>query len=117
MPKLRFQKELVEAGCDEAGRGCLAGPIVAAGVRLDYRRLSSTDLDALSGVDDSKKLTAARREELLLYSAEKTKRASPDGFPERELKEAVDEGPAEPPPARLRFQAPLRGCASTRSSR
>lgn len=52
------------AGADEAGRGCLAGPIVAAGVRLDYSRLSAEDLDALSGVNDSKKLTAARREEL-----------------------------------------------------
>jgi len=29
-----FQKELVEAGCDEAGRGCLAGPVFAAAVIL-----------------------------------------------------------------------------------
>jgi ribonuclease HII len=54
----------VVAGADEAGRGCLAGPIVAAGVRLDYNRLAPADLEALSGVNDSKKLTAARREEL-----------------------------------------------------
>jgi ribonuclease HII len=27
-----FQKELTEAGCDEAGRGCLAGPVFAAAV-------------------------------------------------------------------------------------
>jgi ribonuclease HII len=52
------------AGADEAGRGCLAGPIVAAGVRLDYDRLSDEDLEALSGVNDSKKLTAAKRESL-----------------------------------------------------
>jgi len=32
--QLFFQKELVEAGCDEAGRGCLAGPVVAAAVIL-----------------------------------------------------------------------------------
>jgi ribonuclease HII len=32
--KLRFQKEFVEAGCDEAGRGCLAGPVYAAAVIL-----------------------------------------------------------------------------------
>jgi ribonuclease HII len=32
--KLRFQKEAVEAGCDEAGRGCLAGPVFAAAVIL-----------------------------------------------------------------------------------
>lgn len=54
----------IVAGADEAGRGCLAGPIVAAGVRLDYRRLSSEDLEALAGVNDSKKLTAAKREQL-----------------------------------------------------
>jgi ribonuclease HII len=34
LPKLKFQKELVEAGCDEAGRGCLAGPVFAAAVIL-----------------------------------------------------------------------------------
>jgi ribonuclease HII len=32
--RLRFQKELTEAGCDEAGRGCLAGPVYAAAVIL-----------------------------------------------------------------------------------
>jgi ribonuclease HII len=30
----RFQYELTEAGCDEAGRGCLAGPVFAAAVIL-----------------------------------------------------------------------------------
>ena len=29
-----YSKDLVEAGCDEAGRGCLAGPVVAAAVIL-----------------------------------------------------------------------------------
>ena len=29
-----YQKELLEAGCDEAGRGCLAGPVFAAAVIL-----------------------------------------------------------------------------------
>ena len=32
-----FQKELIEAGCDEAGRGCLAGPVFAAAVILPKR--------------------------------------------------------------------------------
>jgi ribonuclease HII len=32
----RFQYELVEAGCDEAGRGCLAGPVFAAAVILPH---------------------------------------------------------------------------------
>lgn len=45
------------AGVDEAGRGPLAGPVVAAAVIL------SPDA-ALKGLDDSKKLTAAKREEL-----------------------------------------------------
>jgi ribonuclease HII len=45
------------AGCDEAGRGPLAGPVVAAAVILDPRRIPR-------GLDDSKKLTAARREML-----------------------------------------------------
>jgi ribonuclease HII len=32
--KLQYQNKRVEAGCDEAGRGCLAGPVVAAAVIL-----------------------------------------------------------------------------------
>lgn len=52
------------AGTDEAGRGCLAGPIVAAGVLFDYERMSDNDLVLLQSLNDSKKLTAARREEL-----------------------------------------------------
>jgi ribonuclease HII len=43
------------AGVDEAGRGPLAGPVVAAAVILD-------DLNPIVGLADSKKLTAARRE-------------------------------------------------------
>ena len=45
------------AGVDEAGRGPLAGPVVAAAVILD-------DLNPIAGLDDSKKLTARRRERL-----------------------------------------------------
>ena len=33
----RYQRELIEAGCDEAGRGCLAGPVFAAAVILPPR--------------------------------------------------------------------------------
>lgn len=32
----RYQKEFIEAGCDEAGRGCLAGPVFAAAVILPH---------------------------------------------------------------------------------
>lgn len=50
-------KNVVEAGCDEAGRGCLAGPVVAAAVILP-QNFSNPILD------DSKKLTKAKREKL-----------------------------------------------------
>ncbi|QQL49401.1 ribonuclease HII [Mucilaginibacter ginkgonis] len=36
MLSARYQKELLEAGCDEAGRGCLAGPVFAAAVILPH---------------------------------------------------------------------------------
>lgn len=45
------------AGCDEAGRGPLAGPVVAAAVILDPKRIPK-------GLNDSKKLTAEKREDL-----------------------------------------------------
>ena len=54
-------------GIDEAGRGCLAGPVVAAAVILpphaDAATLAAL-LPGLAGLTDSKKLTAARREAL-----------------------------------------------------
>ena len=52
------------AGADEAGRGCLAGPLVAAAVRFDYDRLTLADLRALSALDDSKQHSEEAREEL-----------------------------------------------------
>ncbi|MCM1164238.1 MAG: ribonuclease HII [Muribaculaceae bacterium] len=48
---------VLEAGCDEAGRGCLAGPVCAAAVILP-------DGYTLEGLNDSKKLTPAQREKL-----------------------------------------------------
>ncbi|MDG2312104.1 MAG: ribonuclease HII [Flavobacteriales bacterium] len=48
----------IEAGCDEAGRGCLAGPVVAAAVILDLE--TATEL----GLNDSKKLSEKKRDEL-----------------------------------------------------
>lgn len=55
MLKPYLDKNLIEAGCDEAGRGCLAGPVVAAAVILpkNYRN---------SILNDSKKLTEKKRE-------------------------------------------------------
>jgi ribonuclease HII len=52
------------AGADEAGRGSLAGPLVAAAVCLDMERLRGRRCAALGLLDDSKRHTAARREEL-----------------------------------------------------
>jgi ribonuclease HII len=54
-----YQQECIEAGCDEAGRGCLVGPVYAAAVILP------TDF-GLEGLDDSKKLTHLQRAELRL---------------------------------------------------
>jgi len=48
---------LIEAGCDEAGRGCLAGPVVAAAVILDPKR-------PIKGLNDSKQLSETRRDAL-----------------------------------------------------
>lgn len=52
------------AGADEAGRGCLAGPIVAAAVIFDRECLESEGDGRLAGIGDSKKLTAKARERL-----------------------------------------------------
>jgi len=50
-------------GADEAGRACMAGPLVAAAVRFDYER---SDADArLADLNDSKKLSSRRRAALL----------------------------------------------------
>ena len=55
--KSYFQKDGIEAGCDEAGRGCLAGPVYAAAVILPKKFKHKL-------LDDSKKLTHAQRLEL-----------------------------------------------------
>ena len=52
------------AGCDEAGRGSLAGPLVAAAVLIDYGSLTMRDRRALGELDDSKKRSPEEREEL-----------------------------------------------------
>ncbi|MCQ2316752.1 MAG: ribonuclease HII [Bacteroidales bacterium] len=55
--KQYYTEDLIEAGCDEAGRGCIAGPVVAAAVILPR------DMD-FPDFDDSKKLTEKQRENL-----------------------------------------------------
>ena len=58
-----YDKVLIEAGCDEAGRGCLAGPVVAAAVILpkDFKNKI---------LNDSKQLSEKKRE--LLFPLIKT---------------------------------------------
>ena len=57
MLKLKYSKSLFECGTDEAGRGCLAGPVTAAAVILpdSFNNLELTD---------SKQLTAIKRQGL-----------------------------------------------------
>lgn len=63
MDKLLYERELIEKGCkyicgvDEVGRGPLAGPVVCAAVIMPLD-------DMIEGVDDSKKLSAKKREML-----------------------------------------------------
>lgn len=52
-----FTEDLIEAGCDEAGRGCLAGPVVAAAVILPKHYQHE-------GLNDSKQLSKEARESL-----------------------------------------------------
>jgi len=61
--KLKYERELTASGCryicgvDEVGRGPLAGPVVCAAVIMPFENV-------IEGVDDSKKLTAKKREKL-----------------------------------------------------
>ena len=52
------------AGADEAGRGCLAGPLVVAGVLFDLERIGPAEVRALGSLNDSKQQTPAGRAEL-----------------------------------------------------
>jgi ribonuclease HII len=51
---VQFTEGTIEAGCDEAGRGCLAGPVVAAAVVLP-------EYTEIQGLNDSKKLNEKER--------------------------------------------------------
>jgi len=66
MLKSVFKEGVTEIGCDEAGRGCMAGPVVAAAVILDPE-------NPVEGLNDSKKLSPRIRESLALEIKEKAK--------------------------------------------
>ncbi len=57
MLKSKFQNKLIEAGCDEAGRGCLAGPVYAAAVILPKNYKNKL-------LNDSKQLSESKRNQL-----------------------------------------------------
>ena len=83
---LQFDRRLgarFVAGADEAGRGSLAGPLVVAGVLLDYGCLKEHKVRPLAFLNDSKQCTGVQREELfraVLACAEKVVvRAIPAG--------------------------------------
>lgn len=57
---LSYKTNVIEAGCDEAGRGCLAGPVFAAAVVLP-KKFKCVELN------DSKKISQIKREELREY--------------------------------------------------
>lgn len=69
MLKIYYSKNKIEAGCDEAGRGCLAGPVFAAAVILpkdfkdellnDSKKLKEKDRDALRLIIENKALAWA----------------------------------------------------------
>jgi ribonuclease HII len=64
---LQFDRRLgarFVAGTDEAGRGSLAGPLVVAGVLLDYAALRDHRVRPLTYLNDSKQCSEQRREEL-----------------------------------------------------
>jgi ribonuclease HII len=64
---LRFDRRLgarFVAGTDEAGRGPLAGPLVVAGVLLDYARLRDHRVRPLTYLNDSKQCSESQREAL-----------------------------------------------------
>jgi len=52
-----FDTEILECGCDEVGRGCIAGPVFAAAVILPYNYQNEE-------INDSKQLSAAKRDQM-----------------------------------------------------
>lgn len=65
-PFISVYQGLLSAGCDEVGRGPLAGDVVAAAVILDPE-------NPIAGLDDSKKLTEKKREQLSIEIQQKAK--------------------------------------------
>jgi ribonuclease HII len=81
---LRFDRSLgarLVAGADEAGRGPLAGPLVVAGVLLDYACLRDHRVRPLALLNDSKQVDPATRDELYRAVLACAKRVSVHVYP------------------------------------
>ena len=81
---LRYDRALgarLVAGADEAGRGPLAGPLVVAGVLLDYECLRDHRVRPLALLNDSKQVDEATRDELYLAVLACAERVSVHVFP------------------------------------
>ena len=63
-----LQKNQLSLGVDEVGRGCLAGPVYAAAVSLNYERLKELDKKTLSLIRDSKSFLLNNVQKLFLLS-------------------------------------------------
>lgn len=74
--KLAYEREYLKlgykyiCGIDEVGRGCLFGPVTAAAVIMPLNLKGNKDI--INGIEDSKKLTAKKREELYKKIIEKS---------------------------------------------
>jgi ribonuclease HII len=73
------------AGADEAGRGSLAGPLVAAAVLLDYQCLRDHRVRPLAELNDSKQCTPAQREQLFAAVAACATRIAVQVVPARDI--------------------------------
>ena len=85
---LRFDRKLgarFVAGADEAGRGSLAGPLVVAGVLLDYACLRDHRVRPLAQLNDSKQVAPEEREELFRAVLACAERVSVQVIPPAEI--------------------------------
>src|SRR5256885_9186551 len=81
---LKFDRKLgarLVAGADEGGRGPLAGPLVVAGVLLDYECLRDHRVRPLARLNDSKQVDGATRDELYHAVLSCAERVSVHVFP------------------------------------
>jgi ribonuclease HII len=79
---------LLIAGCDEVGRGCLAGPVYAAAVILDYSKLQLLDTQYKNLIRDSKTLSQKQRQAVIPVLQELMLKSSVASTSVREIEES-----------------------------